>query len=174
MKRIALLLTLVLCLPLTAHADEASRRAKAQEMLGLLHMDRLLDQMMNNMLDQMSTVTKQLGGRNVKPEDQTRVDEFQKKVFQLIQSQMGWKALEPEYVDIYAKDFTDEQLDAILVFYKSPAGVALIEKLPTLTTQGTELAQARVATLMPQLKQLIADFAKNASPHDASSAQSPQ
>jgi len=174
MKRIALLLTLVLCLPLTAHADEASRRAKAQEMLGLLHMDRLLDQMMNNMLDQMSTVTKQLGGRNVKPEDQTRVDEFQKKVFQLIQSQMGWKALEPEYVDIYAKDFTDEQLDAILVFYKSPAGVALIEKLPTLTTQGTELAQARVATLMPQLKQLIADFAKNASPHGASSAQSPQ
>ena len=174
MKRIALLLILVLCLPLTAHADEASRRAKAQEMLGLLHMDRLLDQMMNNMLDQMSTVTKQLGGRNVKPEDQTRVDEFQKKVFQLIQSQMGWKALEPEYVDIYAKDFTDEQLDAILVFYKSPAGVALIEKLPTLTTQGTELAQARVATLMPQLKQLIADFAKNASPHGASSAQSPQ
>ena len=174
MKRIALLLILVLCLPLTAHADEASRRAKAQEMLALLHMDRLLDQMMNNMLDQMSTVTKQLGGRNVKPEDQTRVDEFQKKVFQLIQSQMGWKALEPEYVDIYAKDFTDEQLDAILVFYKSPAGVALIEKLPTLTTQGTELAQARVATLMPQLKQLIADFAKNASPHGASSAQSPQ
>ena len=157
-----------------SHADEASRRAKAQEMLALLHMDRLLDQMMNNMLDQMSTVTKQLGGRNVKPEDQTKVDEFQKKVFQLIQSQMGWKALEPEYVDIYAKDFTDEQLDAILVFYKSPAGVALIEKLPTLTTQGTELAQARVATLMPQLKQLIADFAKNASPHGASSAQSPQ
>ena len=174
MKRIALLLILVLCLPLTAHADEASRRAKAQEMLALLHMDRLLDQMMNNMLDQMSTVTKQLGGRNVKPEDQTKVDEFQKKVFQLIQSQMGWKALEPEYVDIYAKDFTDEQLDAILVFYKSPAGVALIEKLPTLTTQSTELAQARVATLMPQLKQLIADFAKNASPHGASSAQSPQ
>jgi hypothetical protein len=174
MKRIALLLTLVLCLPLTAHADEASRRAKAQEMLALLHMDRLLDQMMNNMLDQMSTVTKQLGGSNVKPEDQTKVDEFQKKVFQLVQSQMGWKALEPEYVDIYAKDFTDEQLDAILVFYKSPAGVALIEKLPTLTTQGTELAQARVATLMPQLKRLIADFAKNASPHGASSAQSPQ
>jgi uncharacterized protein len=174
MKRIALLLTLVLCLPLTAHADEASRRAKAQEMLALLHMDRLLDQMMNNVLDQMSTVTKQLGGNNVKSEDQTKIEEFQKKVFELIQSQMGWKALEPDYVDMYAKNFTDEQLDAILVFYKSPAGAALIEKLPTLTTQGTELAQARVATLMPQLKQMIADFAKDASAHGGSSAQSPQ
>ena len=174
MKRFALLLALVLCLPLTAHADEASRRVKAQEMLGLLHMDRLLDQMMNNMLDQMSTVTKQLGGNNVKPEDQTKIEEFQKKVLQLIQSQMGWKALEPDYVDMYAKNFTDEQLDAILVFYKSPAGAALIEKLPTLTTQGTELAQAKVAILMPQLKQMIADFAKDASTHGGSSAQSPQ
>src|SRR5580692_3512175 len=101
MKRVALLLTLVLCLPLTAHADEASRRAKAQEMLTLLHMDRLLDQTMNNMLTQMSAVTKQLGGNNVKPEDQAKIVEFQKKVFLLIQSQMGWKALEPDYVDMY-------------------------------------------------------------------------
>lgn len=174
MKRIALLLTLVLCLPLTAHADEASRRAKAQEMLTLLHMDRLLDQVMNNMLDQMSTVTKQLGANNVKPEDQAKVEEFQKRVFRLVQSQISWKTLEPDYVELYAKNFTDEQLDAILVFYKSPAGAALIEKLPTLTTQGTELAQARVATLMPQLKQMIADFAKTASTHGTAPAQSPQ
>ena len=74
---------------------------------------------------------------------------------------------------MYAKNFTDEQLDAILAFYKSPAGVALIEKLPTLTTQGTELAQARVATLMPQLKQMIADFAKTASTHGTAPVQSP-
>jgi hypothetical protein len=114
MKRIALLFTLVLSLPLTAYADEASRHAKAQEMLTLLHMDRLLDQTMNNMLAQMSAVTKQLGGNNVQPEDQAKIEEFQKKVFQLIQSQMGWKTLEPDYVDIYVKNFTDEQLDAIL------------------------------------------------------------
>jgi hypothetical protein len=174
MKRIALLLTLVLCLPLTAHADEASRRAKAQEMLTLLHMDRLMDQMMNNTLEQMSTVTKQLGGNNVKPEDQAKIEDFQKKIFQLIESQMSWKTLEPDYIDMYAKNFTDEQLDAILVFYKSPAGAALVEKLPALTTQGTELAQARMTALLPQLKQMIADFTKNASTHSTTPAQSPQ
>jgi uncharacterized protein len=174
MKRIALLLTLVLSLPLTAHADEASRRDKAQEMLALLHMDRLLDQTMNNMLAQMSTVTKQLSGNKVKPEDQAKIDDFQKKVFQLIQSQMGWKTLEPDYVDMYAKNFTDEQLDAILVFYKSPAGAALVDKLPTLTAQGTELAQARMTALLPQLRQMVADFTKNASAHDTTPAQSPQ
>jgi hypothetical protein len=163
MKRIALLLTLLLCLPLTAHADEASRRAKAQEMLTLLHMDQLMDQLMNSVLQQSSAMTKQLGGNAVKPEDQARIEEFQKKVFQLVESQVGWKALEPDYVDIYAKNFTDEQLDAILAFYKSPTGVALVERMPTLATQGMQIAQAKMATLQPQLKQMIEDFAKSAS-----------
>jgi hypothetical protein len=174
MKRTVLLLALVLCLPLAAHADEASRHAKAQELLSLLHMDRVMDQMMNNMLEQMSTMTKQLGGNNVKPEDQAKIDDFQKKVFQLVESQMGWKVLEPDYVDIYAKNFTDEQLDAILAFYKSPAGSALVEKLPTLTTQGMQLAQTRMAALQPQLKQMIEDFARSASTHSTTPAQSRQ
>jgi uncharacterized protein len=110
----------------------------------------------------MAAVTKQLGGNTVKPEDQAKIDEFQKKVVQLVQSQMSWKALEPDYVDIYAKNFTDEQLDAILAFYRSPAGIALVEKLPTLTTQGMQLAQAKMAILQPQLKQMVDDFAKSA------------
>jgi hypothetical protein len=165
MKRLALLLTLVLCLPLTAHADDASRHAKAQEMLTLMHLDRVMDQVMNNMMQQMSTMSKQLGGNTVKPEDQAKLDEFQKKAFDLIQSQMGWKALEPDYVDIYAKNFTDEQLDAILVFYKSPAGIALVDKLPTLTAEGSQLAQAKMTALQPQLRQLIQEYSKSVSTH---------
>jgi uncharacterized protein len=174
MKRISLFLALSLCLPLTAHADDASRHAKAQEMLTLLHMDRLMDQMMNNMLEQMSSMTKQLGGNNVKPEDQAKIDDFQKKVFQLIQSQMGWKALEPEYVDVYAKNFTDEQLDGILAFYKSPTGIALVEKLPMLTTQGSQIAQAKMAVIQPQLMQMVQDFTKNAQGASPAPASSPK
>jgi uncharacterized protein len=176
MKRLALLLVLVLCLPLTAQADDASRHAKAQELLTLLHMDRLMDQMMNGVLAQTSAITKQFGGNNVKPEDQARLDEFQKKVMQLVQSQMGWKALEPDYVDIYAKNFTDEQLDAILVFYKSPAGIALVDKLPTLTNEGMQLAQAKMQAIQPQVRQMIEDFAKSASTRSGAPAQttSPQ
>ena len=174
MKRIFLLLALTICLPFTAHADDASRHAKAQEMLTLLHMDRVMDQMMNNMQQQVSSMTKQLGGETVKPEDQAKIDEFQKKVFQLIQSQMSWKALEPEYVDVYAKNFTDEQLDGILAFYRSPTGMALVEKLPMLTTQGSEIAKAKMAVIQPQLMQMIQDFAKSAQSNPPAPANAPK
>jgi hypothetical protein len=58
------------------------------------------------------------------------------------------------------EQLTDEQLDAILVFYKSPTGIALVEKLPTLTAQGMQLAQSKIILLQPQMKQMIEDFAK--------------
>jgi uncharacterized protein len=164
MKRIALLLlTLVLCFPHSAHADETTRRAKSKELLSLLHMDRLMAQMMDNALQQVAAMTQQMSGNNATPENKARFDDFQKKVFKLIGDRMGWSAMEPAYVDLYARNFTDEELDGIIAFYKSPAGVALVEKLPSLTSQGTQLAQERMATIQPQLLQMASDFAKSAS-----------
>jgi hypothetical protein len=171
MKNRFIALFAILCLSLTAHADLASRRAKAQEMLLLLHMDRLMDQLMSGTMDQMSAMTKSLGGSNLKLEDQAKLNDFQKKIFQLISSQVGWKALEPDYVELYATNFTDEQLDTILAFYKSPTGVALIDKLPVLTSQGMQIAQEKMTALQPQLKQMLDDFAKTAATHAASPAQ---
>jgi uncharacterized protein len=171
MKCRLLALFAILCLSLTAHADLASRRAKSQEMLLLLPLDCLMDQLMSGTMDQMSAMTKNLGGSNIKPEDQARLDDFQKRVYQLISSQVGWKALEPDYVDLYANNFTDEQLDAILAFYKSPTGVALIDKLPTLTSEGMQIAQAKMTALQPQLKQMLDDFAKTVAAHAASPTQ---
>lgn len=48
MNRVALLLVLALSLPLTARADEASHRAKAQQMMALLHTDKNVQQVVDN------------------------------------------------------------------------------------------------------------------------------
>jgi TonB family protein len=57
--------------------------------------------------------------------------------------------------------FTDEELDALLVFYRSPAGQSMVEKLPALTAQSFQLAQARVTAILPQIQQMAQDFAKS-------------
>ena len=171
MKRSALFLALAFCLtlPLAARADEASRRAKAEEMVTLLHMDTLMKQMMDAMEKQVSTSVRQMApGNNLTPQQQAKLDEYNKKVFALIESQMGWKAIEPDILDLYAKTFTDEELDGILAFYKSPAGISMVEKLPGLTTQAMQLTQSRMVALQPQLKQMLVDFAKQSNTPPAS------
>jgi hypothetical protein len=162
MKRFTLLLVLVLCLPLTARADEASRRVKAQEMVILLHMDTLMQQMMDTVQKQASAMALQVTGDTLTPQQQVLRDDFNKKAFALVESRMGWKALEPDILDLYARNFTDDELDAMLAFYKSPAGVSMIAKTPTISAQSSQIALARMTELMPELKQMALDFAKAA------------
>ena len=71
--------------------------------------------------------------------------------------------MKPAYVDIYAENFTEPQLDDILAFYRSPTGQVLVEKLPALTAQAMQIAQSRVEELQPQVKQLTDDFVKQMS-----------
>ena len=160
MKRLSLLLVLVLCLPLTSRADEASRRVKAQEFVTLLHMDTLMQQMMDTVQKQASAMALQVSGDTPTPQQQALRDDFNKKAFALVESRMGWKVLEPDILDLYARNFTDEELDAILAFYKSPAGVSMIAKTPTISAQSSQIAQARMTELMPELNQMVLDFAK--------------
>jgi hypothetical protein len=170
MKQISFLLALALCLPLTAHADEASRQAKAKEMLAILHMDKVLTQIIGGMERQMDDAAKQMASETATPDEEEKLAAFQKNVYKLIEAQVNWKVMEPEYINLYAKTFSDEEFDSILSFYKSPAGVAMVEKLPMLTSQAMQLTQTKMATLQPQLKQMVDDFVKsseNSSPMPA-------
>jgi hypothetical protein len=168
MKRIAILLIFALTVTLPARADETTRRAKAKEMMALLHLDRLMKQMMDATMAQVNTVSKQMAARSATPDAQAKIDKFQQKVLDLMQSQMQWKDLEPIYVDLYAKAFTDEELDGIIAFYKSPAGVSMLEKMPQLTAEAQKIGQERMRAVQPQLEQLMQDFQKDlAAPPDS-------
>jgi hypothetical protein len=164
MKPLTLLLTLLLALPLSAHADEASKRAKAQEMFTILHMDRLMSQMTNNVLKQTSSMTEQLTAQDTTPEMKAKRADFQSQVLKLVDAQIGWKAIEPQYTDLYAQTYTEEELDAILAFYKSPAGTSMLAKSPELSAKSMQMVQSRLATIQPQLMKMIQDFAHSNAP----------
>jgi len=161
LPRLVLLLTLVLCLPLAAHADQASRHAKAAQLVALLHTDRMVQQVSANVLKQVSDTAESATGANPTPESKAQLAGFEKKVSQLIDSQLGWKQMQPAFIDLYARNFTDAELDAIVAFYKTPAGAALIDKIPQIDNQIQQLAQSRLNILQPQITQAFSDFRKS-------------
>lgn len=164
MNRIAALLVLALSFPLAARADEASHRAKAQEMMALLHNEKVVQQVADNMMKQISDLADKTAGPDATPEAKAKVADFEKQASQIILAQVGWKTLQDPFADIYAKNFTEEQLDGIIAFYKSPAGAALLANMPDVNTQVAQVGQSRVQALQPQLQQLFADFKKSLAP----------
>jgi hypothetical protein len=163
-NRIALLIVLALCFPVAARADEASHRAKAQEMMTLLHTDKMVQQNADNMMKQISAAADKAAGTDPTPDVKAKVADFEKQAQQMIDAQISWKVMQDQFTDIYAKKFTEEQLDNIIAFYKSPAGVALLTSMSDVNTEIGKVGVGRVQALQPQLQQLYADLKKNLAP----------
>lgn len=160
-QRLALFLVLALCLPLAARADEASHRAKAEQMMALLHTEEMVNKISANISKQVDDAASKSLSTTPSPDQQAKFDDFKKQVAQAIETQVGWKSMKGSFIDVYAKNFTEEQLDAIIAFYKTPAGAALLTTMPTVNEQVGQLGNSRMNALQPQLKQLYDTYTKS-------------
>jgi len=164
MKRPTLLLVLSLCLPVTLHADDASKQAKVRELFALLHVEHISDQIRSSVMSQTAAIPKQLFGPEISPENKAKFDVLQEKILQTVDAQVGWRVLEPQYVKLYTDTYSEEEINGIVAFYKTPAGAAMIAKSPELSTKSIQLVQSKMAAVQPQLKQMVEDFVRDTKP----------
>jgi uncharacterized protein len=154
------LLALLFFTPLFAHADQTSKQAKVEELLQLTHMDRLMSQMLDQMTERMKASAEQQAAKmEFTPEQKTAYDDFQQKLSQLLGSYLSWEKMKPVMVQVYSETYTDEELDGILTFYRSPAGQAMVAKSPQLMSKTMTAMTEQMSTLQPQVQQLTKDFA---------------
>lgn len=161
MRRYVAVLLVMLSWVSCTRADEASKRAKAEQLFVLLRMDTMMDQLMGGVRRQVQQITESMPGADVAtPEQKKQIADFQQKVMDVVNQKIGWKALEPDFINLYASTYTEEELDGIVAFYKSPIGQKMIEKTPELTTKSTQITQQKMTELQPQLSQMVQDFMK--------------
>jgi uncharacterized protein len=160
-RRLALLLVLALSVPVAARADDASHRAKAAEMMNLLHNQRMVQGIADNLKKQIADAANSVSGPAATPEQKAKAADFEKQADQLIDAQLGWDVMKTTFTDIYVKNFTEEELDGIIAFYKTPNGIALLGKMPDVNTQITQFGTSHLSTLQPQLKDLFDNYRKS-------------
>jgi hypothetical protein len=139
-----------------AWADEASKKAKVEEMLRLSNTEQMLKQT----LSQMQAMQAQEAARMAPPGAKAEGQEVQNRLMKLIQDRLSWEKLKPAFVQLYADTYTDEELDGIVGFYKSPAGRAFLEKMPVLVNKTMKLTQDMMGDLTPEIRRMAEDAAK--------------
>jgi hypothetical protein len=172
-RRLSLLLVLALTCSLAARADEASHRAKAQQLMELLHTQRMVEQISANITKQVTDAANNIAGDNPSPDTKAKVADFQKQANQLIDAQLGWESMRSGFVDVYAKNFTEEELDGIIAFYKTPSGTALLDKMPNVNSEVTKFGTSRLSTLQPELKAQFDTLRKSTTAEPAAPAGPP-
>ncbi len=98
--------------------------------------------------------------QNASPEQQQDMNAFMDRILAIAHGAVSWQKLEPQYLDLYAQAYTEEEIDGILAFYRSPVGQAMLSKQPDLLTKSQAIAQAQVIAMLPQIRAAAIEFAQ--------------
>lgn len=159
MKRIAVVAAAV-ALSASLFADEASKVAKIHELFQLTHADQMQKQIMQQCRTMVST---QLAGslpKNVPPEVSQQIAQDTDHMIAVIADRVSWAKMEAQITQIYAGTFSEEEIDGILGFYKSPAGQAFLDKMPVLMSKTMTVAQQSMQGIMPEIERMSTEMAE--------------
>ena len=137
-----------------AHADDMSKRAKVEELFTATKVEATMGQMVGQMSTAMkATMQEQTSKLHLTAEQQGYADAFAVKVDGIMKSSLSMETLKPLFLKIYMDTYTEEELDGILAFYRSPAGQAFLAKTPVLTQRSIQLMQQQIGLVQPQLEE---------------------
>src|SRR5256885_11873113 len=104
--------------------------ASVEQLLEVAQTHKLVDSVMKQMdillLQAIAQATK---GQQVSEKVQNDIDRHRSEMASLMKELLDWKKLEPIYVRIYQKSFTQAEVDGMIAFYKTPVGQAMIGKM---------------------------------------------
>ena len=145
--------------PLVA-ADQPASSASAKELVNLMQGRKTFDDVFAPMDNRMESSMKQAAaGRPLSPEQQKIVDDMRTKMMALVKESLNWDTFEPKMEEIYRKSFSQSEIDGMLKFYKTPAGKAVIAKMPVVMQNTMQVMQGEMAEMVPKMQQLMADTA---------------
>lgn len=143
--------------------------ASIRELLSLSGSPKMIEMSKGQMTGMASAPVQQaLQGHALTPEIKKIVADSGEKMSALVNEAMKWEALEPVFVELYQSAMTQEEVDGIVAFYKTPAGKAMVEKMPALMRTSGQRLQQQLAPVMQKIQQiqqetvlqLQAEFAK--------------
>jgi len=150
---------LILCITLLqfslSHAAPASDET-IKELFAVSNTKSLIENMQNQMQQMLLLKTQQtLKNKKFTPQEEQILSKMNKKIIAEILSTINWQTLEPNYIEIYKKNFTEEQLKQIILFYKTEAGKSLINKMPNVIQESMHQAQALVPKMTESIQKIL-------------------
>lgn len=104
-------------------------------------------------------LNKQLEGKTLSAEEQQRITNARARLKEFTDKMLNWEIMEPIYLKAYGETFSQAEIDSLIAFYSSPAGQAVVAKLPLAVQNAMAATQQAMMNLMPQVQQMAKDAA---------------
>lgn len=136
-----------------------------EKLLAASQTHKMVDQMIPQMENMMKTMAdKAVDAQNLSPEESKKAKAesaaVTNKMMPILKDQLSWEKLEKIYIPIYRESFTQEEIDGLIAFYSSPAGKALVEKMPLVMQKSMLAMQQVIGPMMQQIQKAVAESAE--------------
>ncbi len=143
---------LIAMLAVNIFAAEETKEQKAKELVKLMEVTKAID----SSFSEVSNFSEQMvDAQQLSAEEKEKAKKYAKtsmeKTFKAMKA-IDWEKM---FADIYAEVFTEDELNELTKFYKSPIGKKLLEKQPELTRATMQKMQMEMSKLMPQIQKDI-------------------
>ena len=161
-------LILALCGSLAFGANEPSPGASPtgnppseesiKQLLEVTQARKLVDSLMGQMDELMKqAIAEATKGQQIPPNVQKDIDKRQAEVAGLMKELLDWKKLEPLYLRVYQKTFSQQEVDGMIAFHKTPVGQAVITKMPTVMQNTMNEMQQMMGPVMEKMQRMQQD-----------------
>jgi len=88
-------------------------------------------------------------------EQRPKFDRAIERVKALMIEEMGWEQVKGDLVEIYAKHFTQQQIEAILPLFEKPEMQLFVAKTSTIVAESSKMGGEKVQALTPKIMAII-------------------
>ncbi len=146
---------LLVCSSTQVLADTARHAADAERFLHLARADKLVVPVYAQVQQMFAQRFTESGAPDGK---RALLESYQAKANAALDKAVGWEQIKPDMIDLYTRNFDEQELQALIEFYQSPLGKKVLEKMPMLTAQSAQLTQNKLQAAVPQVNKLLAEM----------------
>ncbi|WP_020558434.1 DUF2059 domain-containing protein [Thiofilum flexile] len=155
---------------------EPATDATIEELLTLTKSEKMITdihEQVKSMMDQ--SMAKMTQGEEINPEEQKAIDNMISKMLAAMKEEVSWEKMKPLSIKLYKETFTEEELKGMVDFYKTPAGEAMANKMPTLMQNTMTATQDMMVGLQPKMAKIQQEFMQDmAKAKDAAAEAKPE
>ncbi len=155
MKKVISTLILISSLCLSGHSQ--TKQENIKELFTIMQIDKMMDKMYSSMIPMMQAQMKKSVPDSLRS---TKSDNFMSENMKLITDEskkMTSDFLNNDMVSIYDKNFSDQEVKDLLVFYKSPTGLKMVEKQPAMQQESLQIMMTKY---IPKYQEAIKEVMK--------------
>jgi hypothetical protein len=148
MKALFLAVVLLSTIP-SSHADDAASRKSAEAILEVTNAAGAMKSGFIATIEPMIASMKKQGMPDAAALEMTAA------LGEWFDAEIKWADIKPKMVDLYVKEFSEQDLKELLAFYQTPVGKKAINKLPIVMRQGAVIGQEYAAQKQDSLKRKV-------------------